>query len=158
MHPGDDGADGGGPHRGVLPLPLADGPATAARHVRAELKIQDGCDRKCSFCATRVARGASRSRPIEELVAEARLLAEDLRDDFAGVDAAGLDPVPVPEQRPELLARAGASALHLVAAGTAAGISYSAVAVCMVDPFPPLFPGLPDSFLPAGSRRDRNND
>ena len=43
---------------------------------RGWLKIQDGCDRKCAFCATRLARGASRSRPVSEIVAEARLLAE----------------------------------------------------------------------------------
>ena len=41
---------------------------------RAWLKIQDGCDRKCSFCATRLARGASRSRPVSEVVREARAL------------------------------------------------------------------------------------
>ncbi|MGD8495325.1 MAG: MiaB/RimO family radical SAM methylthiotransferase [Gemmatimonadales bacterium] len=44
------------------------------RGTRGWLKIQDGCDRKCSFCATRLARGASRSRPVEEVLAEARLL------------------------------------------------------------------------------------
>jgi len=42
---------------------------------RGWLKIQDGCDRRCSFCATRLARGASRSRSTEEILAEARLLA-----------------------------------------------------------------------------------
>ncbi len=42
---------------------------------RGWLKVQDGCDRKCAFCATRLARGASRSRPPEEVVREARLLA-----------------------------------------------------------------------------------
>lgn len=42
---------------------------------RGWLKIQDGCDRKCSFCATRLARGESRSRPPGEIVAEARALA-----------------------------------------------------------------------------------
>ncbi|MGD2047310.1 MAG: MiaB/RimO family radical SAM methylthiotransferase [Gemmatimonadota bacterium] len=42
---------------------------------RGWLKVQDGCDRKCSFCATRLARGASRSRSPDEVVAEARLLA-----------------------------------------------------------------------------------
>lgn len=45
------------------------------RGTRGWLKIQDGCDRRCSFCATRLARGASRSRPAEDVVAEARLLA-----------------------------------------------------------------------------------
>jgi len=43
---------------------------------RGWLKIQDGCDRKCSFCATRLARGSSRSRSPGEIVAEAKLLAE----------------------------------------------------------------------------------
>ena len=41
---------------------------------RGWLKIQDGCDRKCSFCATRLARGASRSRSPDEVLAEALLL------------------------------------------------------------------------------------
>ena len=45
------------------------------RGTRAWLKIQDGCDRKCSFCATRLARGVSVSRPPEKVVAEARSLA-----------------------------------------------------------------------------------
>ena len=44
------------------------------RGSRGWLKIQDGCDRKCSFCATRMARGVSRSRPADQLIAEARLL------------------------------------------------------------------------------------
>lgn len=43
---------------------------------RGWLKIQDGCDRKCAFCATRLARGASRSRPPDAIVREARALAE----------------------------------------------------------------------------------
>jgi threonylcarbamoyladenosine tRNA methylthiotransferase MtaB len=41
---------------------------------RGWLKVQDGCDRHCSFCATRLARGASRSRPLDMVVQEARLL------------------------------------------------------------------------------------
>lgn len=45
------------------------------RGARGWLKIQDGCDRKCSFCATRLARGASRSRQVDEVLAEARLQA-----------------------------------------------------------------------------------
>ncbi len=42
---------------------------------RGWLKVQDGCDRKCAFCATRLARGASRSREPGEVVAEAKVLA-----------------------------------------------------------------------------------
>jgi len=42
---------------------------------RGWLKVQDGCDRKCAFCATRLARGKSRSRQPAEVVREARMLA-----------------------------------------------------------------------------------
>ena len=45
-------------------------------NARGWLKIQDGCDEHCTFCATTLARGANRSRPIPELVAAARALAE----------------------------------------------------------------------------------
>ena len=38
---------------------------------RAVLRIQDGCDEHCTFCATTVARGPARSRRVEALVAEA---------------------------------------------------------------------------------------
>ena len=41
---------------------------------RGWLKIQDGCDRKCAFCATRLARGASRSRSAGDIILEARML------------------------------------------------------------------------------------
>src|SRR5204862_3628195 len=34
------------------------------------------CDEHCTFCATTLARGESRSRPLEELVREAQALAE----------------------------------------------------------------------------------
>jgi threonylcarbamoyladenosine tRNA methylthiotransferase MtaB len=43
---------------------------------RALLRIQDGCDEHCTFCATTLARGANRSRAPELLVREAALLAE----------------------------------------------------------------------------------
>jgi ribosomal protein S12 methylthiotransferase len=41
----------------------------------AYLKISEGCDRPCSFCAIPLMRGGHISRPIEELVKEARHLA-----------------------------------------------------------------------------------
>jgi threonylcarbamoyladenosine tRNA methylthiotransferase MtaB len=44
------------------------------RGTRAWLKIQDGCDEHCTFCATTMARGANRSRPMAEVVEEARAL------------------------------------------------------------------------------------
>jgi ribosomal protein S12 methylthiotransferase len=41
----------------------------------AYLKISDGCDRPCSFCAIPLMRGPYRSRPQEELLQEASVLA-----------------------------------------------------------------------------------
>jgi len=42
----------------------------------AYLKISEGCDRPCSFCAIPLMRGTHRSKPIEELVKEATGLAK----------------------------------------------------------------------------------
>ncbi len=43
----------------------------------AYLKISEGCDRPCSFCAIPLMRGAHRSKPIEDLVEEANGLAKN---------------------------------------------------------------------------------
>lgn len=41
----------------------------------AYLKVSEGCDHPCSFCAIPLMRGAHRTRPIEEVVREAHMLA-----------------------------------------------------------------------------------
>ena len=43
---------------------------------RAYLKVQDGCDYACAFCTIPRARGASRSHPVDNIVRQAQLLAE----------------------------------------------------------------------------------
>ena len=57
-------------------------PASAHRRVRTDgihpyayLKISEGCDRRCSYCAIPLIRGNHRSVPMEMLVAEAEALA-----------------------------------------------------------------------------------
>lgn len=40
------------------------------KRTRAFIKVQDGCDNRCTFCITTVARGPSLSQPIERVVAE----------------------------------------------------------------------------------------
>jgi threonylcarbamoyladenosine tRNA methylthiotransferase MtaB len=50
--------------------------AGAQGRTRAFIKVQDGCDRHCSFCITRVARGKGRSRNALEIVAEINALHE----------------------------------------------------------------------------------
>ena len=45
-------------------------------HTRATMKIQEGCDRYCAYCIIPSVRGPIRSRPIDEIRAEAQALAE----------------------------------------------------------------------------------
>jgi len=49
---------------------------TDGRHPYAFLKISEGCNRRCSYCAIPFIRGPHRSVPMEVLVDEARSLAE----------------------------------------------------------------------------------
>ncbi len=37
---------------------------------RAFLKVQDGCDNRCTYCVVTLARGAGRSRPLEEVLTD----------------------------------------------------------------------------------------
>ena len=46
-------------------------------HTRAFLKIQDGCDRFCSYCLIPTARGRSRSKPLELIDKEICALADN---------------------------------------------------------------------------------
>ena len=46
-------------------------------HTRAFIKIQDGCNRFCSYCAIPYARGRSRSKSIEDIKKELIILAEN---------------------------------------------------------------------------------
>jgi len=67
--------------RGLLPeedaVPLMERPlrvlSTDTPHT-SFLKISEGCDHSCSFCAIPLMRGLHRSAPVEELVREARAL------------------------------------------------------------------------------------
>ncbi len=53
--------------------PVAREPLPGARlRTRAFIKVQDGCDNRCTFCITTVARGAGRSRPPEAVLADIR--------------------------------------------------------------------------------------
>jgi threonylcarbamoyladenosine tRNA methylthiotransferase MtaB len=59
---------------GLNPIALESGSAQTG--ARALLRIQDGCDEHCTFCATTISRGANRSRSIHSVVAEAQRLAD----------------------------------------------------------------------------------
>ena len=54
---------------------LSDRTLTGPGHY-AYLKVSEGCDRTCAFCAIPVIRGNCLSRPIESLVEEAKILAD----------------------------------------------------------------------------------
>jgi ribosomal protein S12 methylthiotransferase len=73
------------------------------RH-HAYLKISEGCNRKCAFCAIPLMRGGHVSRPLEDILAEAqRLLAEGVKEisliaqdlTFYGLDRYGKRQLPL---------------------------------------------------------------
>jgi threonylcarbamoyladenosine tRNA methylthiotransferase MtaB len=43
-------------------------------NTRAFVKVQDGCDNRCTFCVTTIARGYGRSRPMPEVLEEIQAL------------------------------------------------------------------------------------
>jgi ribosomal protein S12 methylthiotransferase RimO len=49
----------------------------AEKHSYAYLKISEGCDRRCSYCAIPFIRGAHKSVPMEDLVRETEALARE---------------------------------------------------------------------------------
>ncbi len=81
--------------RGLLPeesevIPLMERPlrllSTETRHT-SYLKISEGCDHTCAFCAIPLMRGLHRSQPVQELVREA-----------AGLHAAGVQEINIVSQ------------------------------------------------------------
>ncbi len=60
---------------GCFPDPDAPRLLTTPSH-SAYVKISDGCDNRCAYCAIPLIRGGYRSRPADSIVKECRLLAE----------------------------------------------------------------------------------
>ena len=58
-------------HTELLAAPVFD---AANERTRPNLKVQDGCDNRCSFCVIPFVRGQSRSLPLERVIAEANAL------------------------------------------------------------------------------------
>ncbi len=67
------------PHISLLPLsesgfePMS---VRSAPRTRAYVKIEDGCDSKCTYCAIKEARGRVRSKPKEDVIREVEALSE----------------------------------------------------------------------------------
>ncbi|GLQ58123.1 tRNA (N6-isopentenyl adenosine(37)-C2)-methylthiotransferase MiaB [Devosia nitrariae] len=57
-------------------LPAARKEVTIKRGLTAFLTVQEGCDKFCSFCVVPYTRGAEVSRPVAQVIAEARGLVE----------------------------------------------------------------------------------
>ena len=57
-------------------LPAARKEATIARGLTAFLTVQEGCDKFCSFCVVPYTRGAEVSRPVSQVLDEARRLVD----------------------------------------------------------------------------------
>ena len=60
----------------LLPASLSDKRVVTTGGYTAYLKIAEGCDKRCSYCIIPYIRGRYRSFPMEDLLAEARSLAE----------------------------------------------------------------------------------
>ena len=52
------------------------GPTTYTEKTRAVIKVQDGCDRFCSYCIIPYARGRVRSRKLENVITEAKQIVQ----------------------------------------------------------------------------------
>ena len=52
-------------------------PQDAGGRSRAFVKVQDGCENRCTFCVVTLARGAGRSRPAKDVVLEIQSLAAE---------------------------------------------------------------------------------
>ena len=59
-------------HTELLAAPVFDhaGPGENHSRTRPNLKVQDGCDNRCSFCVIPYVRGQSRSLPIDKILSE----------------------------------------------------------------------------------------
>lgn len=57
--------------------PTGGGADTRQSRTRAFVKVQDGCDNRCTFCVVTLARGQSRSRPLAEVVNEVQALVQE---------------------------------------------------------------------------------
>src|SRR5208337_4441089 len=60
-------------HTELLAAPVFE---AANERTRPNLKVQDGCDNRCSFCVIPYVRGQSRSLPAERVLAEVRMLVD----------------------------------------------------------------------------------
>ena len=58
-------------HTELLAAPVFE---AANERTRPNLKVQDGCDNRCSFCVIPYVRGQSRSLPMDRVIAEVRTL------------------------------------------------------------------------------------
>jgi threonylcarbamoyladenosine tRNA methylthiotransferase MtaB len=105
-------------HTELLAAPVFEA-ETHAERTRPNLKIQDGCDNRCSFCVIPYVRGQSRSLPAERVLREVRALVEmgyqevvlsginlgrwgndfDKKEDFETLVRAILDETPLPKLR-----------------------------------------------------------
>jgi threonylcarbamoyladenosine tRNA methylthiotransferase MtaB len=61
-------------HTELLAAPVFDGIGTNNDRTRPNLKVQDGCDNRCSFCVIPHVRGQSRSLPLSQIVSEVNAL------------------------------------------------------------------------------------
>lgn len=92
-----------------------DGSELLFSECRGYIKIQDGCNGKCSYCIIPQCRGSVRSRPADDVVAEAkRLVAAGYREIIlTGIEVAAYNSVPLHELVKAVCAVPGLERLRL---------------------------------------------
>jgi threonylcarbamoyladenosine tRNA methylthiotransferase MtaB len=61
-------------HTELLAAPVFDSAGASNDRTRPNLKVQDGCDNRCSFCVIPYVRGQSRSLPLTQILDEVNVL------------------------------------------------------------------------------------
>ena len=63
-------------HTELLAAPVFDAAINEYGRTRPNLKVQDGCDNRCSFCMIPYVRGQSRSLPLDQVIREVNALVD----------------------------------------------------------------------------------
>jgi threonylcarbamoyladenosine tRNA methylthiotransferase MtaB len=77
-------------HTELLAAPVFDHASPGANHnrTRPNLKVQDGCDNRCSFCVIPYVRGQSRSLPLDQILNEVNAL---IRSGYREIVVSGIN-------------------------------------------------------------------
>lgn len=113
-----DGLEASFTDKGFELLSIANVPSKTvgfSSNCRAYIKIQDGCNGRCSYCIIPSLRGPSRSRPVEEVYAEAkRLVLNGFKEiTLTGIETAAYNGAPLSELISKIASLSGLERVRL---------------------------------------------